>query len=163
MTNDPPNERRPRTGWGPPPEGYGQAEQVQPEEPARPPAPPPPPPSPPRPGAGWQQSQPYQPPQYAPQYQPPPYQQPPPYPQAYGPQYPPPPKTPPGRVLSIIAFVLAGIALIFLPPFFALAGVILAVIAMTKADPLGKWALAASITGGVLGMVIGLIVASAMD
>ncbi len=92
----------------------------------------------PPPAPGWQQQAPY-------------------------PQYPPPPQKPPGRVLSIIAFVLAGAALIFLPPFFMIAGVILSIIAINKGDSLGKWALGASIAGGVIGMVLGVLVLGLTD
>ena len=83
--------------------------------------------------------------------------------QAPGQQYPPPPQRPPGRVLSIVAFVLAGVALILLPPFCMVAGIILSVIAITRGDPLGKWALGASIAGGVVGMVLGVLVLALTD
>ena len=76
---------------------------------------------------------------------------------------PPPPQRPPGRVLSIVAFVLAGVALILLPPFCMVAGIILSVIAITRGDPLGKWALGASIAGGVVGMVLGVLVLGLTD
>lgn len=98
----------------------------------------PPPPPPPSPGPAWQQQQ----------------------PGGYG-QPAPPSATPPGRPLTITAFVLAGLALLFLPPLLALIGVILSVIAMSKGDPLAKWSLVASIAGGVIGMIIGVAVLSA--
>jgi len=58
---------------------------------------------------------------------------------------------------------MAGVALLFLPPFFMIAGVILSIIAITKGDSLGKWALGASIAGGILGMIIGVLVFGLMD
>jgi len=66
-------------------------------------------------------------------------------------------------VLSIIAFVMAGVALIFFPPVFGLAGVILSIIAISKGDPLGKWALGASIAGAVLGFALAILVLGATD
>lgn len=141
MPNVPPNQRPPGTGWGPPPGGY--------QRPGTAPPPPPPPPPPPQ-APGWQQQPPALPGGYV-------YQQP------HGQQYPPPPQKPPGRALSIIAFVLAGVALLFLPPLFMIVGVILSIIAITKGDSLGKWALGASVAGGVLGMIIGVLVLGAMD
>lgn len=63
-----------------------------------------------------------------------------------------------GRTLAIVAFVLAGIALFILPPVFGIAGIVCAAISMGKGDPLGKWALLASIVGLVGGMVLGYIV-----
>ncbi len=158
MTNVPPNERPPRTAWRPPPGGYQRPGSA-------PPPPPPPPPQQPPPtqqAPGWQQ-QPPAPGGYGYQQQPSYQQQPYGYQQPYGQQYPPPPQNPPGRVLSIIAFSLAGVALILLPPIFMIAGVVLSIIAITKGDSLGKWALGASIAGGVLGMVIAFLVFGSMD
>lgn len=97
-----------------------------------------PPPPTPSPGPAWQQQQ----------------------PGGYG-QPAPPSGTPTGRPLTITGFVLAGLALLFLPPLFALIGVILSVVAMSKGDPLAKWSLVASIAGGVIGMIIGVLVVTA--
>lgn len=65
------------------------------------------------------------------------------------------------RTLTVIAFVLAAIAVFFLPPLFGIAGIVCASIAMVKGDALGKWALAASIVGLVLGMILGYVVLQA--
>ena len=66
-----------------------------------------------------------------------------------------------GRTLVVLAFVFAALAVFFLPIIFGPAGIICASIAMTKRDPLGKWALGASIAGLVVGMVLGYIVLKA--
>lgn len=62
------------------------------------------------------------------------------------------------RTLTVIAFVLAAIAVFFLPPVFGIAGIVCASIAMVKGDALGKWALTASIAGLVIGMVLAYVV-----
>jgi uncharacterized membrane protein len=61
------------------------------------------------------------------------------------------------RTLTVIAFVMAAIAVFFLPPLFGIAGVVCASIAMVKGDALGKWALTASIGGLVIGMMLGYL------
>jgi hypothetical protein len=68
------------------------------------------------------------------------------------------------RYCTIAAFVCAVIALFFLPPFFAVAAVVLGVIGATQGDkPLGWYAVAAGVAGGIIGMVIGAIVFSAAN
>ena len=62
------------------------------------------------------------------------------------------------RTLVTLAFVFAAVAVFFIPIVFGPAGIICASIAMTKRDPLGKWALAASIAGLVIGIVLSYIV-----
>jgi len=62
------------------------------------------------------------------------------------------------RTLTVVAFVLAAIAVFFLPPVFGVAGIVCASIAMVKRDPLAKWALTASIAGLIVGMVLGYLV-----
>ena len=68
-----------------------------------------------------------------------------------------------GRTLTIVGFVLAGIAVFFFPIIFGPAGAICGGIAMSKGDPLGKWALIAGIAGMVLGMIIGVALISSMN
>ena len=78
----------------------------------------------------------------------------------------PPPRTGtrvPGRSLSIVGFVLAGIAILFVPPLFALAAIALGIIAHSKGDPLGKWVIVAGIAGGVVGMALGAALLAAND
>lgn len=81
---------------------------------------------------------------------------------AGGHDYPPPrARTGSARTLTIVGFVLAGIAVLFAPPVFGLAAVVLGIIAHTKGDPLGKWAIAAGIAGALVGMLlVGLILAA---
>ena len=52
--------------------------------------------------------------------------------------------------------VLGGIAVLFFPPFLGGAGVILAVIGKQKNEKLWSIGLAASIVGGVVGMILGV-------
>jgi hypothetical protein len=66
------------------------------------------------------------------------------------------------RVLSIIAFVLAAISLLFFPVIFGPAAMICGGIAWARGDRLGPWATAAGLAGLVLGMVLGAIVYNAM-
>jgi Na+/phosphate symporter len=79
--------------------------------------------------------------------------------------YPPPrARTGSARTLTIVGFVLAGIAVLFAPPVFGLAAVVLGIIAHTKGDPLGKWAIVAGIAGAIVGMVlVGLLMSAADD
>lgn len=110
-------------------------------------------------GGGWQQ------PPSGPGWQQPPggpgWQQ---QPGGYSQPQPPPPPVggpvgrPRGRVLSIIAFVFAGVAIILLPIPLGLAGLILGIVATTMGDPLGKWAIVASVLGGTAGVILFLVV-----
>ena len=65
--------------------------------------------------------------------------------------------TPPGRVLTILGFVFGGISLLFFPIILGPAGIICAAVAMSKGDPLARWALGVAIAGMVLGFVIGYL------
>ncbi|WP_405485862.1 hypothetical protein [Nocardia sp. NBC_00511] len=87
--------------------------------------------------------------------------------QGYGqPQYQPYPQggfgAPPPRsgaqTYSIIAFVCAAIALLFCPPGFGIAGIVLGVIGHNKGEPLGKWAAIASGVALIVGFGIGLAI-----
>ena len=65
------------------------------------------------------------------------------------------------NVLSIVAFVLAAIAVFFIPIVFGGAAIIAAVIALVRKERLAKIALIVAIAATVLGMVLGAIVLSA--
>jgi hypothetical protein len=66
------------------------------------------------------------------------------------------------RYCTIAAFACAVIALVLLPPIFALLAVVLGVVAATQGDkPLGWYAVGAGVAGGVIGMILGAIVFSA--
>ncbi|MGW5109213.1 hypothetical protein [Nocardia sp. NPDC004123] len=69
----------------------------------------------------------------------------------------PPPRSGP-QTFSIIGFVCAVIALIFCPPLFGIAGIVLGVIGHSKGEPLGKWAAVASGVALVLGIIIGVAI-----
>lgn len=83
------------------------------------------------------------------------------YQQPYG-QPPQPPQRSGAQVLSIIGFVCAAVALLFIPILFGLAGIVLGVVGHTRGEPLGKWAAIASGATMVLGMVIGVLVMRSM-
>jgi hypothetical protein len=59
---------------------------------------------------------------------------------------------------SIAAMILGGVALLFFPPFVGGAGVICAIIAKTKNEKLWGIGLAASIVGGALGALLGVMI-----
>ncbi|MGH2752115.1 MAG: hypothetical protein ACRDK3_14775 [Actinomycetota bacterium] len=69
---------------------------------------------------------------------------------------------PEGRTLTIVGFVLAGLALVIAPILLGPAAAICGGIAMSKGDPLGKWALVAGIAATILGFVIGAVVLEMM-
>lgn len=69
---------------------------------------------------------------------------------------------PEGRTLSIVAFVLAGIAVFIVPIILGPIAAILGGIAMSKGDPLGRWALAAGIAGTIIGMALGAALVASM-
>jgi len=52
--------------------------------------------------------------------------------------------------------------LLFIPIILGPAGAICGGVAMSKGDPLGKWALVAGIVGTILGMLIGVAVIEAV-
>ncbi|MGW0803957.1 hypothetical protein [Nonomuraea sp. NPDC002799] len=82
------------------------------------------------------------------------WSQPPPYPQ------PPYKQQPSNQVLSIIGFVCAVVAVLFIPILFGLAGIVLGIVGHTRGEPLGKWAAVAAGVGMIVGMVLGAIVMS---
>jgi hypothetical protein len=79
--------------------------------------------------------------------------------------YPGAPGTPPARAgaqtFSIIAIVCGIIAILFLPILFGPAGIILAIVANRRGEPLWKVALGVAIGGMVLGFILGAVVLGA--
>jgi hypothetical protein len=68
------------------------------------------------------------------------------------------------RVMTIIAFVCAVIALFFIPILFGLIAIILGVLAANRGDkPLGWYAAGAGAAGAIIGMILGAIVYSAAN
>ena len=65
------------------------------------------------------------------------------------------------RVLTIISFVCSAIALVFFPIVFGPVAIVLAAIALTKSDPLAKWALGVAIACTIGGFILGAVVISA--
>ena len=59
------------------------------------------------------------------------------------------------RVCTILGFVFAVVAILFLPPLIGLAGLVLGIVGGALGDrPLGWYAAAASVAGAVIGMVL---------
>ena len=66
------------------------------------------------------------------------------------------------RVCTIIAFVFAAVAVLFVPVVFGLAALVLGLIGGFLGDrPLGWYAAAAGVAGGVIGVILGAIVLNA--
>ncbi|WP_157247066.1 hypothetical protein [Nonomuraea typhae] len=92
----------------------------------------------------------------------PPYDQP--YGQPYGQAphgqspYGEPPKSSGTQVMSIIAFVCAGVALLILPIIFGPIGIVLGIVGHTRGESLGKWSAVTAGVTMVLSMVIGFLV-----
>ena len=81
-------------------------------------------------------------------------QQPPPYPQ---------PQAQSTPVLSIIGFICAAVALLFIPLLFGIAGIVLGIVGHTRGETLGKWAAIASAITMIAGMVLGYLVLTSMS
>ncbi|MCI4064855.1 hypothetical protein MRQ36_20705 [Micromonospora sp. R77] len=65
------------------------------------------------------------------------------------------PRSNAARICTILGFVFAVIAVLFLPPLFGLAGLVLGIVGAVLGDkPLGWYAAAASVVGALLGMVL---------
>jgi hypothetical protein len=65
------------------------------------------------------------------------------------------------RVCTILGFVLAVVAILFLPPLFGLAALVLGVIGGALGDrPVGWYAAGAGVLGAVIGMVLAYVLAS---
>jgi hypothetical protein len=63
------------------------------------------------------------------------------------------------RVCTILGFVFAVVAILFLPPLFGLAALILGLIGGALGDrPLGWYAAGAGVLGGVVGMILSYLV-----
>jgi hypothetical protein len=59
------------------------------------------------------------------------------------------------RVCTILGFVFAVVAILFLPPVFGLAGLILGIVGGALGDrPLGWYAAAAAVIGAVIGELL---------
>lgn len=66
------------------------------------------------------------------------------------------------RVCTILAFVFAAVAIFFVPVVFGLAALVLGLIGGFLGDrPLGWYAAAAGVAGGVLGVILGAVVMNA--
>ena len=104
---------------------------------------------------------PYGPPPYGQAAGPPPVQPYPGQPMPYGP----PPGYPyapvlrkPSNRLSIIAFVLAGVALFILPVVFGVAGIAVGAAAKRRDERLGRAAMIVAIVATLLSMIVGAVV-----
>ncbi|WP_305784044.1 hypothetical protein [Symbioplanes lichenis] len=65
------------------------------------------------------------------------------------------------RVCTILGFVFAAIAVLFFPLLFGLAGLVLGIVGGALGDrPLGWYAAAAGVAGGVLGTVLAVLLVS---
>jgi hypothetical protein len=63
------------------------------------------------------------------------------------------------RVCTIIAFVFAALAVVFFPPVFGVAALVLGIVGGALGDrPLGWYAAAAGVLGGVLGLILAAVV-----
>ncbi|MFI5932287.1 hypothetical protein [Actinoplanes sp. NPDC051494] len=66
------------------------------------------------------------------------------------------------RVCTIVGFVFAALAILFFPPLFALVAVVLGAVGGYLGDrPLGWYAAAAGVAGGVLGLILAAVVLNA--
>ncbi|MEV5504795.1 hypothetical protein AB0M50_56270 [Nonomuraea fuscirosea] len=79
---------------------------------------------------------------------------------------PPPPPSPPSpalrprvsdQVLSIIGFVCAVVAVLYIPVLFGLAGVVLGIVGHTRGEPLGRWAAIAAGAAMLAGTMLSIL------
>jgi hypothetical protein len=70
------------------------------------------------------------------------------------------PRTPSTSVLSIIGFVCAVVALLFVPVPFGIAGIVLGIVGHTRGETLGMWAAITSVIAMIVGIVLGILVVS---
>jgi len=63
-----------------------------------------------------------------------------------------------GRPYAIAAFICAAVAVVLLPIVLGPIAIVLGVVAHSKGDPLGKWAIAAGVAGLALGFALGALV-----
>ena len=66
------------------------------------------------------------------------------------------------NTLSTLAIIFSGVSLLFLPPLFGTAALVLGIIATVKKERLGVLGLVLSIVLPILGMVFGAMVATSM-
>jgi hypothetical protein len=83
------------------------------------------------------------------------------YPGAGGPStYAPAPGTPTsGNGFSIAAMVLGGIAFLLLPILFGPIAIVLAAVALSKNEPKARTGMTVAVTGTIVGMILGAMVA----
>nr|WP_221381449.1 hypothetical protein [Actinoplanes polyasparticus] len=68
------------------------------------------------------------------------------------------------RVCTILAFVFAAVAILFAPIIFGPAAIVLGLVGGYLGDrPLGWYAAAAGVAGGVIGVILGAIVLNAAN
>lgn len=77
--------------------------------------------------------------------------------QPYPPGYGAPPPQRGTQIFSIIGFICAAISLLFCPPGFGIAGIVLGLVGNSKGEPLGKWAAIASGVCMIIGLGIGFL------
>jgi hypothetical protein len=65
----------------------------------------------------------------------------------------------PGRVVSIVGIVLGALAVILFPFWFGLAGLICGIVGAAKGNRLGWIAIAVSVVGAIVGIVLAHAVA----
>ncbi|MEV3986107.1 hypothetical protein [Nonomuraea sp. NPDC049758] len=78
------------------------------------------------------------------------------------PPYARPPQRQGAQVLSIIGFVSAAVAILFIPILFGLAGIVLGIVGHTRGESLGRWAAIAAAACMVVGMVLGALATRAL-
>jgi uncharacterized membrane protein YvbJ len=66
----------------------------------------------------------------------------------------------PSNTFSTLGLIFGGIALLFIPILFGVAGIIFSVIAKSKSEPNANLALGVSIGGTIAGMIIGALITS---
>jgi hypothetical protein len=66
----------------------------------------------------------------------------------------------PSNTLSTLGLIFGGIAFLFLPIVFGVAGIIFSAIAKSKSEPNSNLALGVSIGGTVGGIIIGALITS---
>ena len=63
-----------------------------------------------------------------------------------------------GRPFTIASFVCAAVAIVVLPLFVGIAGVVLGIVGRSRGDRLANWAIVASIVGAAIGMVLAYVI-----
>lgn len=67
------------------------------------------------------------------------------------------------NLFSILAIVFGIVAVIFLPIVFGLAGIVLAAVAISKKERLGKTAMIVAVLGTVAGFILGAVAYNSMN